>query len=342
MNQCKYPFLWKKEDIHKYNDYHGKKVFGTFISGGGSSFGYKLAGYDHLGGVEIDKNLSKVYQINHNPKYLYSIDIREFNKLNNLPDELYDLDILDGSPPCSSFSIQGKREKDWGKEKIFAEGQTKQRLDVLVFLYCDTINKLKPKVFILENVKGIIQGNAKLYVKKIINKLIDLYNIQIFLMNSSSMGVPQKRERVFFIGLNKKYNLPQLQLNFNFKPIYFNDIIELPIDDDAYNISPKYKHLFKLLDENNNIPKLLNVNKSWCYTKLNYNSICPTITTSSLFIHPSGERYLSKNELIQCSTFPIDYEFLNYNYNFIVGMSVPPVMMANISEQIYLQWLKKI
>ncbi len=98
-------------------------VFGTFICGGGSTMGYKLAGFNHLGGVELDPKLAKIYQLNHKPKFLYNEDIREFNKREDLPKELYSLDILDGSPPCSSFSMAGSREKAWGKEKKFREGQ---------------------------------------------------------------------------------------------------------------------------------------------------------------------------------------------------------------------------
>ena len=54
------------------------KVFGTFVCGGGSTMGYKLAGFNHLGGVEIDKRIAEVYNINHKPKYFYNQDIRDF------------------------------------------------------------------------------------------------------------------------------------------------------------------------------------------------------------------------------------------------------------------------
>lgn len=73
--------------------------------------GYKLAGFQHLGGVEIDPKMAKIYQANHKPEYFYLEDIRDFNKRNDLPEELYNLDILDGSPPCSTFSMSGKREE---------------------------------------------------------------------------------------------------------------------------------------------------------------------------------------------------------------------------------------
>ena len=71
--------------------------------------GYKLAGYDVIGCNEIDPRMMKCYTANHHPKYSYCEDIRTFKLRKDLPEELYQLDILDGSPPCSSFSICGVR-----------------------------------------------------------------------------------------------------------------------------------------------------------------------------------------------------------------------------------------
>ena len=104
-------------------------------------------------------------------KHLFNEDLRIFNERRDLPAELYQLDLLDGSPPCSTFSMAGSREGAWGKKKQFAEGQALQTLDDLVFVYCDTILKLQPKTFLLENVKGLTAGNARNYVKRIVSKL---------------------------------------------------------------------------------------------------------------------------------------------------------------------------
>jgi DNA (cytosine-5)-methyltransferase 1 len=121
MNQHLFPYKWYLKDGYpsKGITKNNLNVFGTFICGGGSTMGYKLAGYNHLGGVEIDKEVAKVYKLNHDPKYLFNEDIREFNKRQDLPKELYSLDLLDGSPPCSTFSMAGSREKAWGKSNIF-------------------------------------------------------------------------------------------------------------------------------------------------------------------------------------------------------------------------------
>lgn len=93
--------------------------------------GYKLAGYTVVGNCEIDPRMMKLYQRNHHPEYSFLMDIRDFSKLqlSSLPEALRQLDILDGSPPCSVFSTAGEREKGWNREKVFREGQKKQRLD---------------------------------------------------------------------------------------------------------------------------------------------------------------------------------------------------------------------
>ncbi|MFN7610266.1 MAG: DNA cytosine methyltransferase, partial [bacterium] len=179
MSKHRFPYKWNLSD--GYPAKNGLKVFGTFICGGGSTMGYKLAGFEHLGGVEIDPEVADVYKTNHNPKYLFVEDIRGFADRKEFPEDLYDLDILDGSPPCSSFSMAGNREKDWGKTKVFREGQAEQRLDDLFFDYIRLAKKLQPKVVIAENVKGLIQGNAKAYVHRIKKEFEAAgYKVQLF------------------------------------------------------------------------------------------------------------------------------------------------------------------
>ena len=91
--------------------------------------GYKLAGYDVIGCNEIDPRMNAVYVKNHHPRYNFLCDIKELINKEDLPDELFHLDVLDGSPPCSSFSICGNREEDWGKEKYFREESLRERED---------------------------------------------------------------------------------------------------------------------------------------------------------------------------------------------------------------------
>src|SRR3990167_6006160 len=118
-NLHKFSYNWRISDGYpaKNIEEHGLKVFSTFACGGGSSMGYKLAGYDVIGCEEIDPKMMAAYETNHHPKFSFLEGIQEFKLRDDLPKELYDLDILDGSPPCSSFSDSGLREDAWGKEK---------------------------------------------------------------------------------------------------------------------------------------------------------------------------------------------------------------------------------
>jgi len=335
MSEHIFPYKWYLKD--GYPEKNGLKVFGTFICGGGSTMGYKLAGYEHLGGVEIDKDVAKVYKLNHSPKYLYNEDIRAFNQRDDLPLELYSLDILDGSPPCSTFSMAGSREKAWGKEKQFREGQAMQTLDDLVFVYCDTIIKLKPKVFILENVKGIIQGNAKVYSKNIVKKMTEAgYVVQAFCLNAASMGVPQKRERVFFIGFKNKLKFPKLKLKFNEKSILFGEIkeigLKLGINGQRSEMWDKCKqgYSFATVSNGNNFSSI----------RLSDNQVCNTITANKCegFFHSTEKRKISDNECKLIGTYPMDYNFKELRPMYLIGMSVPPVMTAQIARQIAMQW----
>jgi DNA (cytosine-5)-methyltransferase 1 len=342
-----FPYKWNLADGYPAkgipkNNYN---VFGTFICGGGSTMGYKLAGFNHLGGVEIDPPIADIYKTNHNPKHLFVEDIRAFNNRQSIPEELYNLDLLDGSPPCSTFSMAGSREKAWGKEKKFREGQAMQSLDDLVFVYCDTILKLKPKVFILENVKGIIQGNAKLYAKQIVKKMeAGGYVVQIFLLNAASMGVPQKRERVFFIGHKKEFVLPKLKLEFNEEAITFGQLDSGFLNAECFVIRPSQKPYMKECKPGKSIASIHPKGNGFNTMKQADNLVSPTVVADSgggIMIHSNGERYCSNDEYKQIGTYPMDYNFKGLNVKYLIGMSVPPVMTAQIANQIRIQWLDK-
>ena len=339
----KFPYRWNLSDGYpgKGIENHGLKVFGTFICGGGSTMGYKLAGFNHLGGVEIDPPIADVYKTNHNPKYLFIEDIRDFASRKEFPKDLYNLDILDGSPPCSSFSMAGNREKDWGKTKTFREGQSEQRLDDLFFDYIKLAKKLQPKVVIAENVKGLIQGNAKSYVHRI-KKEFELagYKVQLFLLNAASMGVPQKRERVFFICQRNDLNLPKLNFKFNENSILFG---KCRSDIGNKKISNERKMLLsKAIKSDTNIS---NINERLFNKVSGFNAgivhdeqVKGTITSSELDYRYFDKMQLSKIDYCVCGTYPLDYNFKKINTKYLIGMSVPPVMTAQIAHQIYLQW----
>ena len=113
---------WTLKELNKKHiglPNNGLSVFSFFSCGGGSSMGYKLAGYNVRGFCEIDPKMAKAYLANNKVDHPYVMGIQDFNKMieNELPTWLRDIDVVDGSPPCSSFSMAGSREKDWGKKR---------------------------------------------------------------------------------------------------------------------------------------------------------------------------------------------------------------------------------
>ncbi|PAF18597.1 DNA cytosine methyltransferase [Terribacillus saccharophilus] len=333
-------YEWKLTDL-KHVKPNGLKVFSTFSCGGGSSMGYKLAGFELLGNCEIDPQMMELYKKNLTPKLSFRSDIRDFNKIENLPDELFDLDVLDGSPPCSVFSLSGSREEAWGKEKKFREGQAKQVLDDLFFVYLDTVARLQPKVFVAENVKGMISGNAKGFVKMVIDKAQDIgYDVQIFLLNAATMGVPQRRERVFFIGRRKDLNLPKLTLDFNEQPIPYKEI-KSGYGSKLKEKTKTYKRWLKRIPTDNSMASIAERTEgkknNFNTVLLKGNKVAPTIASNSSFVRYDEPYYASERDIRLIQTFPLDYEFLNASAQYVCGMSVPPVMMKKIAEQIKIQ-----
>lgn len=350
-----FPYKWMLKDA--LFEKNKGKVFSCFSGGGGSSLGYKLAGFDVVGCLEIDLKMTDIYRTNLQPKYCYNMAIQDFIQQNDFPDELLNLDILDGSPPCSTFSVSGNRESDWGKMRTFKEGGKKQILDTLFFDFLDLASILQPKIIVAENVPGLLIGNAKKYVCKIYEKAKEVgYKLIHFVLDAQHMGVPQKRKRVFFIGIKKTLGLlflerinlfeykPFLNLNFLYKPIYFSEIFhdyqDAVLPNSLLNLWPYRKNTDKSFAD---INQRINQKRSFFnHQFIKFSSIPPTILASNKHVLYDYCRLMNKTELCLSGSWPLDYDFKNVKPVYVIGMSVPPVMMANIANQIYHQWIAKL
>lgn len=358
MNETKehrFPYNWTLKDA-KFTKDRGK-VFSCFACGGGSTMGYKLAGFDVIGHNDIDKKMVEVYKLNHNPKYSFLESITTFAKRKDLPKELYELDILDGSPPCSSFSMAGNRGKDWGKEKVFREGQELQVLDTLFFDFIDLAKELQPKIVVAENVKGLLMGEAKKYVIKIYKEFEKAgYYCQHFLLNASKMGVPQKRERVFFIALRKDLAtpflkqvnlfdiLPIIKLHFNEPEILFGQIrTEKGIIKTSSRQKLILEHFIKGDTSIEDINQRLYKKCSGFNATIQYDEkIMSTIDSKSEMYRAFDRNHCTESDFLNGGTYPQDYNFNKVVSHYLIGMSVPPVMTAQIATEIYNQWLSKL
>ena len=303
--------------------------------------GYKLAGCEVLGCCEIDPKMNEVYVANHHPRYNYLEDIRKFNERTDLPEELYNLDILDGSPPCTTFSMAGEREESWGKKKKFREGQAEQTLDDLSFVFIDTVAKLRPKVVVMENVEGLLLGNAWQYVRKIYDKFREIgYKVRHELLKGEEMGVPQRRHRVFFIATRLDFDLDKIDLSFRYEKVTYKDIKEG--EGHLINRNTKYYVIASQANAND---------KSLADTRIRMGEkgsafqtyyirpweVMPTIRSKPDIIDLERITYISWQTIRNSQTFPQDYDFMpnkEGQVGYICGMSVPPVMIKRIVERL--------
>jgi DNA (cytosine-5)-methyltransferase 1 len=335
---------WNLTDLNDVPK-NGFTVFSCFHCGGGSTMGYKLAGYDVRGGVEIDPEMMAVYKANHHPRHSYLMGVQDFKKLpdESLPKELFELDILDGSPPCSTFSMAGKREEKWGEEHHFREGQAKQVLDDLFFQFIDVAEKLQPKVVVAENVKGLILGKAKGYVKEIFSAFRKAgYEPQLFLLNAAAMGVPQRRERIFFIAKRKDLALPKIDLNFSEKLVSVKQSFSNMPQQDANKLSPETERLWNLLKPGEPMSFAEGRGKGFNNYRISWESPAGTLATKGSLYHPMEPRMLSDLECLRLQSFPDDYDYGKTGARYLCGMSVPPFMTQRIAREIELQWLSRL
>lgn len=343
-------YIWKMNAEYPLEN-NGYSVFSCFSGGGGSTMGYKLAGFDVIGCNEIDEKALQCYIKNHNSKFIYDEPIQELKEKPNLPNKLFKLDILDGSPPCTAFSFAGNRQKDWGKKKKYSEGNYKQVIDTLFFDFIDFAERLQPKIIITENVYSLLLGKSQRYVQKIYSELKDAGYFTIhYVIDSSTMGVPQKRNRIFFFSVRKDlinfiptkgfFNLPKLNLNFKEKSIKFKDIyknVEVT-NKEELQLTELYQKYWKQAKQGEQVGKF-----DTC-KKMAMNLVPYTQTTGHQF-HPIEMRKINHEEYRVMATFPEDYDFCDLssrNIQYITAMSVPPIMMAKISDQIKKQWLNNI
>lgn len=338
------PHAWllsELKDVPK----NGVKVMSTFACGGGSTMGYKRAGCEVIAANDIDPEMAWHYKRNHAPKHYFLCPIRDLLTA-ELPQELFELDILDGSPPCSTFSMAGSREDAWGKEKHFREGQAKQVLSDLFFDWIALVERLKPKVAIAENVKGMLIGNAKGYTKMVVRELERIgYRVQVFLVNAADCGVPQRRERVFFCCARNDLNVNSLKLAPKHRWVSAGEATCDLKDETQKKLTPLHERYWPFLKEGESMANLYErigeSSRSFSEFKVKSDLPCQTLTSKPYhFMSWKSPRYLNLDEWLRLGSFPDDYVAKSDKIGkYMIGMSVPPKMTEAVARAVLSQWL---
>ncbi len=211
----------KKEDKPPYRvpsmseiaaiPWNGLKVASTFSGCGGSCLGYRLAGYRVVWANEFVPSAQESYRANMakggllDCRDVKTITAQEILKATGL--KKGELDLFDGSPPCQAFSTAGKRHKGWGEKKKYEGGQ-EQENETLFDHYVRLLRGLRPKVFVAENVSGLVKGTCKGMFLAILKALKESgYRVVCRVLDAQWLGVPQQRQRTIFVGVRNDLGL---------------------------------------------------------------------------------------------------------------------------------------
>ena len=324
--------------------WNGFNAISTFSGCGGSSLGYKMAGFRVLWASEFIPAAQETYRANHPKTILDTRDIRQVKAeeiLAAIGMKAGELDLLDGSPPCASFSTAGAREAGWGKVKKYSD--TTQRTDDLFFEFVRLVKEMQPKVFVAENVSGLVKGTAKGYFLEILAAMKACgYRVTCRVLDAQWLGVPQQRQRTIFIGVRENLNREPVHP----KPLPYRFSIKdaLPIASKIETETDISRYaIFKEL-EGMKAGEAFKAFPRWSLSSIEKPNPCVTVQEGGHMIHPNQKRKFTIAELRRICAFPDDF-ILKGSYAQQwerLGRAVPPVMMSHIAATVRDQILRKL
>ena len=362
------------KDVMKASSENKFNVISTFAGGGGSSTGYRLAGGNVLCINEFVEEARSTYRENYPETTILPDDIKELTGkdfLDAVGMEVGELDILDGSPPCSAFSVSGSGSDGWGQTKNYSDGKVVDNIEDLFFEYIRIANEIRPKVIIAENVKGLTIGDAKKYYHMITNAFEDIgYHVSSKVLDSRWHGISQTRTRVIFIAVREDV-ADQAGLNFmtisNIFPEPYGEKVALrDALEGLVTNSPEIEYL-KGKWMNTAYYKITTINMpddpSYVLDGYDYHPSgsshfnvkrasmdvpAPTLTamgcteTGAGPLHPLDQRKFTIDELKRIQSLPDDFKLTGKFSQQAerIGRMVPPLMMKRVAEEVYAKVLK--
>ena len=373
------PYVMK--DVMDASAQNKFNVISLFAGGGGSSTGYRLAGGNVLCVNEFVEAARDTYRENYPYTKILSSDIKELTGQDFLDAtalEAGELDILDGSPPCSAFSVAGKlshstagkHSDGWGQTKNYSDGKMVENIEDLFFEFLRVAKEIQPKVIIGENVAGLTVGEAKQYFNKIQNTFEEIgYDVSAKVLDSRYFGVCQTRTRVFFIGIRnditEKIGLTFLNISSIF-PTGSKDVIPLGQalegleydEEEVKTLTEKFSKTAYWRDTGSKMPqnpdKVLS-GMDYHYKGHHFNlkrvSLkvpAPTLTamgsndTTAGAFHWSEPRKLTIGELKRIQSLPDDFKLTGkWNQKSErIGRMVPPILLKEIADSVYEKVIK--
>ncbi len=306
-------------------------VISTFAGGGGSSLGYSMAGFRELLAVEWDNNAVETFKLNFPDVPVYHGDIAKLSVeevLERTGLEPGELDIFDGSPPCQGFSTAGKRQLDDSRNELYLE-------------FSRLLRGLQPKVFVMENVSGMVKGKMKIVFAEILRDLKSCgYKVSARLLNAMYFGVPQSRQRMIFIGVREDLGIEPSHPKAETRAVNVRNAFKKCSPNNYKKLSRKAREIYRATPRGASLEVgALSIGRSGYYThqRLCFEKVCGVVQKSigSLIYHPTEERSVSIEELKRLGSFPDAYKFTDLSNGWArIGNSVPPLFMRSIALHI--------
>ena len=338
------------------------KILDLFCGCGGLSLGFENAGFEVALAIDIWKDAIVTYNKNHSKPVAICKDIHELDNkyLRDLSQKENIVGVI-GGPPCQGYSTVGTRDVNDPRNHLYLE-------------YCRVVEAIKPKFFVIENVKGLLTLNNGMFKDDIIDRFSKLgYNISFKVLNASNYGVPQNRQRVFFVGLkDEEFDFPEEK---DYKVSTFEALSDLPsldIREECLEIYPykdnevneyqklmrkdsdmiynhnetkhteQTKNIISMIKDGGRISdlpeeywKVRKYNKA--FQRMNSKEPSHTIDTGHRnYFHYKENRVPSVRECARIQSFPDKFVFIGAKTSQYkqVGNAVPPLLAQEIAQQI--------
>ena len=314
-------------------------VISTFAGAGGSSLGYSMAGFRELLAVEWDDNAVATFKLNFPDVPVYHGDIAKLSVedvLQRTGLQPGQLDVFDGSPPCQGFSTAGKRDFYDDRNQLFRE-------------YVRLLRGLQPKVFVMENVSGMVKGKMKLVFAEILRELkASGYRVSARLLNAMYFSVPQSRERMIFVGVRDDLGIEPSHPQAQSVPVTVSAAVgNCPVSS-SRQMSSRAGAIWSKIPIGENGTTVSGPNKDFSLRKVAPGLPCPTIrkgqTAGNGLMHWTEQRYLSDAEQARVGSFPDVFKWAGDSTAITarIGNSVPPLFMRSIALHVRHEILARV
>ena len=326
----KFPYFYNMDYVREQSSKELFKVVSLFAGGGGSSTGYRLAGAKVLAINEFVESARNTYSANYPDTHIFPQDVRELTGqeiLDQIGMKKGELDLLDGSPPCASFSTigvgftrketHGLGKEHWGEARDYSG--IEQRTDDLFYEFIRILEEIMPKTFIAENVRGLaIEPNKKilgsndpadLSNETIMGQFRNLgYKVKYKLINSEDYGVAQTRTRLIIVGVRKDLKgFPSFPFPLTKKVRLGHVIPDMKFISCHKGFSEKFNRM--------RLPK----------------DVCYTITKGG--IGPKGS-YRIYRESMNLEMIPIEHRIKYFDKNDLPFVEVPKLHQPGYKEKL--------